>query len=132
MLCFSIVNAEMLYVIDNQPNLEPTASIVESGPWYTVPTYPNNICIKPSYLPTCDEHPNSWLMSFSTNSFNPAAGRACYLQATCNLEQTMITIAAYSEATCTTSPRIIGTALADSYTITHLIRFGISVIANCE
>ena len=70
-------------------------------------------------------------MSFSTNSFNPAVGYACYLQATCNIDQSMVTISGYSEPTCSTSPRIIGIVATDS-TITHLIPFGISVIANCE
>jgi hypothetical protein len=127
----------MIYVIDNQPNPTITLSIIESGPWYILPTSNSyeeykKRCIKSIYLPTCNTNPQSWLMSFSSNSFNPAAGMACYLQATCSDDQSIVTISAYSESSCTTSPRMIETAPADSSTITHLIRFGISLVANCE
>ena len=141
--CLIYSNVALLYVIDNQPNPNPTRSVVETGPWYVVPTGTQNnnlylqqefstICIKPSYLPTCDDHPQSCLMSFSSNSFTPAAGMACYLQAICSPDESTVSIILYSESTCTTSPRMIDTAPADSYTITHLVRFGISIVVNCE
>ena len=139
-MLFSISNAGMLYMIDNQPNPEPTATILETSIWYLLPTlYQNDnlfntLCIKPNYLPTCDNTyiPNSWLFSFPSYSYNSAIGMPCYLQATCSSDHSTVTITLYSEPTCTTSPRIIDTVHADSYRITHLVRFGISVIANCE
>jgi hypothetical protein len=132
--CIVHINASLLFIIDNHPNPNPTPILVQNGPWYNIPINSqyniySTTCTKTPYLPTCQPSPfASWLMS---NSFNPAAGYACYLQATCNLDQSMVTISGYSEPTCSTSARIINTVPSDS-TINHLIPFGITVIANCE
>jgi hypothetical protein len=54
------------------------------------------------------------------------------LQLTCSADKTQVTVALYADAQCSLSPRLIITIPADKRTCTHLMAFGISMIANCD
>jgi hypothetical protein len=84
----------MVRLLLRDKRTDPTASILETGIWYLLPTgSPNDnlfspLCIKPTNLPTCDNTytPTSWLFSFPSYSYHSAIGMACYLQATCSID----------------------------------------------